>query len=100
MRRFPLRLLGALIAFAPLAAEARIRVGNCDSDKSYTVHFESNDQTFDKVLQPGEHYLTFVHPLYINTDDGERIRAQELSEYCIWNGRLRLQRIRDSQWRR
>lgn len=92
-------LLTALISLAPLAAEARIRVGNCDSDKSYTVHFESNGQTFDKTLEPGEHYLTFVHPLYINMEDGERIRTRELSEYCIWSGKLRLQRLRDSQWR-
>ncbi len=99
MRPILFCLMALLPALAALPAQARVRVGNCDKDKSYVVHFESNDQFFDKTLEPGEHYLTFVHPLYIHTDEGERIRARELSEYCIWDGRLRLQRLRDAQWR-
>ncbi len=100
MRRLRGLLPAAFLAFLPLTAQAYIRVGNCDTDRSYVVHFETNGEFFDKELAPGEHYLTSARPLKIRTDEDVLIAPRPMSEYCIWNGKLRLQRNRDSQWRR
>jgi len=84
-------MIAVLLLFALPGEAHAVRVGNCD-DVPHQVNIIDASQPFTITLAPGQTKEFYGIPIELGIAGQETRRAPHNAEFCIWDGKLSIQR--------
>ena len=84
--------VAAFLWVVGLCAPAQaVRVANCD-DETYQVLVDNAGERYEKKLAPGTTFYVYGTMVRLTLKGQDMVKPRYYDEYCIWDGKLTLQR--------